>query len=196
MVPRPVHAVLCLFPVSPASEAARVAEEAARVAAGAAAAVDPRIFFMRQGSNNSCGTIGLIHAVANASTLAGGPLALPPESTLAKFIAAHLGAAPAARATAMETDAGLEAAHGDAVQEGQSAVVDDTHLHFFCIVQKGGHLVELDGRKEAPIKHGATSDETFLSDCAAIVRAAMARDEGELRFTLLALAAPAPDEAD
>ena len=34
--------------------------------------------------------------------------------------------------------------------------------HFIALVEKGGHLYEMDGRKDGPINHGATSAETFL----------------------------------
>lgn len=30
-------------------------------------------------------------------------------------------------------------------------------------VAKGGHLYEMDGRKETPVNHGPTSDETFAA---------------------------------
>jgi ubiquitin carboxyl-terminal hydrolase L3 len=190
MVPRPVLAILLLFPVTPASEAHRAAEEAARAAApatpGAAGA-----FFVSQTIPQACGTIALVHAVANCSALTGAapaPLALAPGSWFARFAAATLAASPTARCAAMAADAELEAAHGEAVQAGQSAVVDEAHEHFACFVARGGELIELDGRKEAPVSHGKTSPETLLEDAARVIGGFMARDPGELRFCMLALA--------
>ena len=191
MVPRPVLAVLVLFPVKAASEAHRAAEEAARTAPGAPAG--PEAFFVAQTIPQACGTIALVHAVANCSTQTGGPLALAPGSWFAKYVAANLAAAPEARCAAMAADAELEAAHGEAVQAGQSAVVDEAHEHFFCLVQRGGVLVELDGRKAAPIAHGPTSPATLLDDAIKVVQGFMQRDPGELRFCMVALASAAED---
>ena len=183
MVPRPALAVLMLFPVKAASEAHRAAEEAARVAAGAPAA---DAFFITQTIPQACGTIALVHAVANCSAQTGGALSLAPDSWFHKFVAANLAASPSARCAAMAADSELEAAHGEAVHAGQSAVVDEAHEHFACFVERGGQLIELDGRKAAPISHGATSPATLLEDAVKVVGAFMARDPGELRFCLLA----------
>jgi len=188
MVPRPALAVLLLFPIKAASEAHRATEEAARAAAppsaGAAGA-----FFVSQTIPQACGTIALVHAVANCSAL---PLA--PGSWFARYAAANLAASPTARCEAMAADAELEAAHGEAVQAGQSAVVDEAHEHFACFVARGGELVELDGRKAAPISHGKTSPETLLEDAARVVSGFMARDPGELRFCMIALAPAGEDD--
>ena len=46
----------------------------------------------------------------------------------------------------------------------------------------------VDGRKHAPISHGATTDATFLSDAAAICKQFMDRNPGSLEFSLTALA--------
>lgn len=52
-----------------------------------------------------------------------------------------------------------------------------------------GTLYELDGRKTFPIKHGVTSDESFVQDAARVCKEFMDRDPEELRFTVMALAA-------
>lgn len=52
-----------------------------------------------------------------------------------------------------------------------------------------GTLYELDGRKSFPVKHGATTPETFVQDAAGVCKEFMARDPEELRFTVMALAA-------
>lgn len=52
----------------------------------------------------------------------------------------------------------------------------------------------MDGRKNYPIKHGATKDETFLADSAAVCKEFIARDPLEMRFTIMALAAATADE--
>jgi ubiquitin carboxyl-terminal hydrolase L3 len=82
------------------------------------------------------------------------------------------------------------------VAQGQSAVVEDTWNHFVAFIEKDGCLYELDGRKEFPINHGATSSETLLEDSAKVVRGYMDRDPEELRFTMLALAPANSDEEE
>jgi len=46
-----------------------------------------------------------------------------------------------------------------------------------------------DGRKSFPIKHGPTSEETFVKDAAKVCKEFMSRDPDEVRFTVLALTA-------
>jgi hypothetical protein len=70
----------------------------------------------------------------------------------------------------MVADTQLEAAYGEAVHAGQSAVVDEAHEHFACFVERSGQLVELDGRKAAPIAHGPTSPASLLEDVVRVVQ--------------------------
>ena len=86
--------------------------------------------------------------------------------------------------------------------------------------EKDGHLYELDGRKRFPINHGATTPATLLlvrplhdslhvvvaqrcslpscrvspQDACRVIQGFMARDEGEMRFTITALAPTVDDE--
>lgn len=39
---------------------------------------------------------------------------------------------------------------------------EQVNHHFVALVEKDGHLYELDGRKEFPVNHGPTSEATFL----------------------------------
>lgn len=49
-------------------------------------------------------------------------------------------------------------------------------------------LVELDGRKSAPIEHGPTSEQTFLDDVVAMVKQHfIAMNPNDLRFSLVVL---------
>ncbi|RMC06949.1 hypothetical protein DUI87_16401 [Hirundo rustica rustica] len=63
MVPRPVCAVLLLFPITEKYETFRTEEEERIKAKGQD--VKSSVYFMKQTINNACGTIGLIHAIAN-----------------------------------------------------------------------------------------------------------------------------------
>jgi ubiquitin carboxyl-terminal hydrolase L3 len=79
------------------------------------------------------------------------------------------------------------AIEGDTRPPGADEAVD---LHFVAFVECGGKLWELDGRKTAPVEHGATSKETFLKDAAQAIRKEFVQSEtaeGSINFNLLAL---------
>lgn len=192
MVPRPVVGVVMLFPIKAASEAHRK-EEAERIAKDGQVVSD-KLFYMKQTVGNACGTIGLLHIVSNLSTLTGGEVSLAEGSFFEKFVSDNLKKNPDERAEALEKDDSIEEVHEAVAQEGQSEVVEDTWQHFIAFVNKEGHLYELDGRKDGPINHGATSDATLLEDSVKVVREFMARDPGELRFTIVAIAANTGDD--
>ena len=103
MVPRPVTAVFMLFPVKAASEAHAEAE-AARIAREGQPSVEQAHYFCKQLIPNACGTIGIIHALANSSALYGGGMELTPDSWLARFLASTAGSTPLERAHALEDD--------------------------------------------------------------------------------------------
>ena len=143
----------------------------------------------KQTVGNACGTVGILHSVANASTLTGGDVELPEEGWFAKFLTKTLESDADARAVALEDDQEIEESHGETAQQGQSAVVQDVMTHFVAFVTRGGHLYELDGRKASPINHGTSSPETLLADAAVAIKTHfMDADPGELRFTITALA--------
>jgi ubiquitin carboxyl-terminal hydrolase L3 len=64
MVPRPVLGVLMVFPIKEASEAHR-AEEKARVE-NDGQTLSPAVWYTKQFVGNACGTVGLLHVIANA----------------------------------------------------------------------------------------------------------------------------------
>ena len=84
----------------------------------------------------------------------------------------------------------LEEEHKKTATDESAAVLEteDVYTHFIAFVQKDGCLYELDGRKDSPINHGASSKDSVLKDSMKVMREFMARDEGEIRFTMLALA--------
>ena len=45
-----------------------------------------------------------------------------------------------------------------------------------------------DGRRPAPVNHGPSSPDSFLSDAAGVVKQFMERDPTEVNFSMLALA--------
>ncbi|KAF0297357.1 Ubiquitin carboxyl-terminal hydrolase isozyme L3 [Amphibalanus amphitrite] len=184
MVPQPVAAVLLLYPLTEVAQTAAANEDNKIKAEGQV--MSPKLYFMRQTISNACGTVALMHALANnqeALELSSGPLA--------EFFSQTAGQTPEERAVSLEKFQQLEAAHEAASHEGQTETPsrdDKLDKHFISFVQVDGHLYELDGRRPAPVNHGPSSPETFLSDAANVVKAFMQRDPTEVNFSMLALA--------
>mmetsp|Transcript_17536 Transcript_17536/g.41040 ORF Transcript_17536/g.41040 Transcript_17536/m.41040 type:complete len:274 (-) Transcript_17536:24-845(-) len=191
MVPKPVVGVMMLFPIKEASEKHR-AEEAARIETEGQE-IPAETYYTKQTVGNACGTVGLLHCAANATTICGSDLVtLNEESWLHNFLTRTKDMTPDERAAALEEDDALDEAHAEGAQGGQTRVPDleeRVNAHFVAFTNVKGNLLELDGRKKFPINHGPTTPETLLQDAAKVVRGFMDRDPGELRFTFCALAA-------
>ena len=63
-VPRPVHALLLVFPVSKTYETAREAEDSS-LPAYSGAGPDEEVLWFRQTIGNACGMMGLLHSACN-----------------------------------------------------------------------------------------------------------------------------------
>lgn len=132
----------------------------------------------------ACGTVGLLHALANAR------INLEQQSPLSKFLARTHSSTPHERARALEDDHLLEAAHAESAREGQTEAGsedDDVDLHFVSFVEHNGRILELDGRKDAPLDQGLISERGLLKSAADILQA-RAEQSGSLNFNLVALA--------
>eukprot|EP00639_Heterosigma_akashiwo_P000924 CAMPEP_0194579906 /NCGR_PEP_ID=MMETSP0292-20121207/13849_1 /TAXON_ID=39354 /ORGANISM="Heterosigma akashiwo, Strain CCMP2393" /LENGTH=253 /DNA_ID=CAMNT_0039433079 /DNA_START=40 /DNA_END=801 /DNA_ORIENTATION=- len=190
MVPQPAQAVCMLFPIKDVTEAHK--EEERKRIEESGQEVSDNVYYMRQYVGNACGTVALLHAVGNQP---GVPLA--EGSWLRGFMERTRALSPHDKAVAVENEDELDAAHNDATAAGQSerqALDAQIETHFVCFVHVDGHLYELDGRKAFPINHGPTCPETLLADACRVIQEFMARDEGEVRFTITALAPPAAEE--
>jgi len=184
MVPQPVSAVLLLYPLTEKALTASATKDSAIQTEGQT--LSPSVYFMKQSIGNACGTVALMHALANnTDTLELG------GSPLAAFFTQTAQQTPEQRAEALENFHELEAAHEAAGHEGQTAAPsrdDKLDTHFIAFVHVDGHLYELDGRRPAPVNHGVTSPENLLSDAAKVVKSFMERDPTEVNFSVLALA--------
>ncbi|KNC97438.1 uncharacterized protein SPPG_07360 [Spizellomyces punctatus DAOM BR117] len=189
-IPRPAVAVVLLFPITDKYEQYRLSEEERLRREGQV--VSPQIYFVRQTIPNACGTIGLLHALANNTdllTLKEGPLQRILDQTKDKT--------PEERARVLELSADLASVHDESSQEGQTAAPpreQDIDTHFICFVQKDGHLYEMDGRKPCPINHGDCGD--LLLDSVKVIKQFMERDPDNLNFTVIALAPSQESAAD
>ncbi|KAJ3395146.1 Ubiquitin carboxyl-terminal hydrolase isozyme L3 [Entophlyctis sp. JEL0112] len=150
-VPRPVNALLLLFPVSAVPVSAVSVPVAANASGGP--------LFIKQTIPNACGTIALLHALLNNQ----GVFSFAPASPIARLRDAFVGRSPAERAAVLETDQQLAQLHADSSVQGQTAAPsdpqDDVDLHFVAFVDVAGTVWELDGRKDAPVCHGPSGGE-------------------------------------
>ncbi|XP_019872608.1 ubiquitin carboxyl-terminal hydrolase [Aethina tumida] len=188
-VPRPVLAVILLFPYS--AKFFEYAEEETKKITEKGQVISPDVFYMKQYISNACGTIALIHSVANnidKIELVDGPFK--------KILETAKNLTPEERGELLKSGSNSEAfklitAHQELAMEGQTQVNPEEKVnhHFIALVEKNGDLYELDGRRDCPINHGPTSEESFMEDCAKICKEYMSRDSEDLFFTVLALTA-------
>ena len=127
MVPKPVYAVLLLFPIKQNTETFRHEENARILADGQE--VSPNVYYMQQTVGNACGTVGILHAIGNARH----QLKLTSNSYLEKFYGRTCRMSPSDIAEYLSTDEEIEATHEAAAMAGQSAPdATDIDTHFIC----------------------------------------------------------------
>nr|XP_028692937.1 ubiquitin carboxyl-terminal hydrolase isozyme L3 isoform X5 [Macaca mulatta] len=140
MVPRPVCAVLLLFPITEKYEVFRTEEEEKIKSQGQA--VTSSVYFMKQTISNACGTIGLIHAIANNKD----KMHFESGSTLKKFLEESVSMSPEERARYLENYDAIRVTHETSAHEGQTEapnIDEKVDLHFIALVHVDGHLYEL-----------------------------------------------------
>lgn len=127
MVPRPVLGVLMLFPIKESTEIHREEENAKISAEGQI--LSPSCYYMKQTVGNACGTVGLLHCIANARS----SLVIEPGSYTDRFLASTASMSPDERAQFLEADDEIEVTHEAAASEGQSEQIhEEVNTHFVC----------------------------------------------------------------
>ena len=128
-----------------------------------------KLYFMRQTIRNACGTMALIHLVANLCQEED----FEANSSIKKFIKDSKLLEPERKADIFEGCESIASAHANVSGEGQSeapAASNSVEHHFISIIHKDGFVYEMDGRKLGPVNHGPTSDATFLKDAVRVVK--------------------------
>lgn len=192
MIPQPVAAVLLLYPLTTVQTEHGKKNDKVKTD-------DADVWFIKQRISNACGTIGLLHALLNAPEPLR-ELSIRTDSWLASFhkdCPASL--PPLEKAARLEGDATISTLHDEATsdesnQTSRGSLEDQLNVHFVALVHVNGSLYELDGRKEGPIFHGSTTQETLLQDACKLVDEFMKRDPNEMRFTIMALAPKVEEE--
>lgn len=176
-VPKPCCALMLLFPLTQQHESFR-SQQADKVSGGSEA------YFLKQTAVNSCGTIALLHAVANNKD----KMTFDGASALRKFLDETANMSPDARAKHLEKNKAIFDAHNEIAAQGQCRPeADKVNFHFIAFVNVNGQLYEFDGKINGPVNHGPTKEESFVMDAAKVCRGFMEREKGEVRFSAVAL---------
>ncbi|XP_014209774.1 ubiquitin carboxyl-terminal hydrolase isozyme L3 [Copidosoma floridanum] len=184
MLPKPVLAIILLYPVNPKLENYKVELESKEKESGASS---DKLYHMIQYVSNACGTVALIHSIANNLN----QIQLE-DGELKKFLEDTKDLSSSERGEKLTKVEGITNAHEIFAQEGQTeAPAEDEKVlyHFIAFVERDGSIYDLDGRKPFPINHGPSSPVTFLDDAARVCREYMKRDPDEVHFHLMALTA-------
>lgn len=176
-VPKPCCALMLLFPLTQQHESFR-SQQADKVASSS------EVYFLKQTVDNSCGTIALLHAVGNSKD----NMTFNAGSALKKFLDDTAGLSVEERAKCFQENQAIKEAHNDVATQGQCRPqADKINFHFIAFANVNGQLFEFDGKMEGAIKHGDTKDDTFVQDAAKVCRCFMEREQGEVRFSAVAL---------
>ncbi|TFK51621.1 peptidase C12, ubiquitin carboxyl-terminal hydrolase 1 [Heliocybe sulcata] len=200
LVPQPVKAVILCFPITDEYERKRKEEDEAMK--GQESQLDPTLVFIKQTIGNACGTMALIHALANSDVV------LKPGSALATYIEQCQEKSPSERAHLLETTPVFASIHASTASSGQSAAPSadaSVDLHYTCFVtapvktareaevgvsgKEEIRLVELDGRRVGPVDRGVCTD--LLQDVAMFIKERYISGSSSMNFNVMALGPPA-----
>ncbi|KAJ0179754.1 hypothetical protein K1T71_004345 [Dendrolimus kikuchii] len=182
-VPRPVLAVILLFPLSDVYEQHRRDQENELLNKGLRAPKD--VFHLKQVLSHVCGTIALVHSVANNTH----NIELK-DGLLKNYLRDAKGLDSSAKGALLENSEAILQAYKDIVYtetDNNAEANEIVNNHFVTFICKNGSLFELDGRKALPINHGPSSPETFLEDAAKVCRDFIAREPDNIGFNVVAL---------
>ncbi|GJQ15974.1 hypothetical protein GpartN1_g7765.t1 [Galdieria partita] len=175
IVPRPVYAVILLYPLKSQQNTKATKE-------------DTKVYFCKQTISNACGTVALVHAVLNNIHR----LDCKKDSFFDKFYQATVHLSPDERAVRLEQSEDLDSLHTEFAQSGQSQAPSNSEeidLHFVTFVCQQGKLIQLDGRLEQPVVYGNCEEENLLQEATRVIQQQfIEKDPNEVRFSILALA--------
>lgn len=182
-VPRPVLAVILLFPLSDAYEQHRSDQEKDLQSKGLQPPKD--VFHLKQVLSNVCGTIALVHSIANNMQR----IELN-DGLLKSYLDEAKNLDASAKGELLENSAAILNAYREIVRTGNASggeAEEAVSNHFVTFVHNDGHLFELDGRKSYPIDHGTTTPDTLLEDAVKVCHQFIARDPDNIGFNVVAL---------
>ncbi|MCJ1444255.1 MAG: hypothetical protein MMC23_004756 [Stictis urceolatum] len=169
-IPRPAHALIFIAH-TPAYNAVRASDphlwgpQSTSTPPFPLSGPSSHVVWFRQTIGHACGSMALLHALANGR----GRQHISPASPLTKILAEAESLEPEPRAKLLYDSEELERAHMTAAATGDTAPPDPSeanHMHFICFVKgDDGHLWELEGGWSGPVDRGALEEgEDVLSE--------------------------------
>lgn len=175
MSPQPVIALVFLFPYS---KMIQFREEEREKLEKAPQNISPKVYYMKQLVGNACGTVAMVHCIANNKDRLG----VDNNSFFSKFLEKTRQVNPEERGKLFGTEDKLaeiseSCAKDESTQTEAPAADANVDSHFVCFTEVDGHLYvprsgrlsrlrpvsyELDGAKDFPVNHGPTSPEKLL----------------------------------
>lgn len=183
-IPRPVIAMILLFPIDANYEALKHKEDSQMTPYQIPSSGNEPCYWFPQKVRNACGLYALLHSLCNATEP-------EPGSKLARFV----DSLESARSFELRTELIelLENEYSEAAQEGQTKAPEpeeDIDLHFIAFVSKNGRLYELDGRRNGPLDLGPSGHDLIEEDVLSErVQKYMdiVEEKKKLRFSLMGL---------
>ena len=195
LIPRPVHALLVILPLTPAWNASRISEDTSKGLYTRSGPDEPVVWF-KQTIGHACGSIGLIHCLMN------GPAKnyLEKGSLVDRLREQAIPLGMEERAMMLYENKEFEEAHQSVAEMGDTRAPsaeegDKLGQHFVAFVKEDGRLWELEGSRRGPLDRGALGEEEdVLSQRALdlglgrVIRMEEEAGGGDLRFSCIALA--------
>lgn len=181
-LPRPLQAVILLFPVTEAYESFKDTENVENLD-------NTKVIWMKQIVKNACGLYALLHVLLNIKDGF-----IVQQSAVSNFrqniMQGNANAVTLVQNIAREIYSGFS-------QQGQTEAPpaeENVELHFVCFVKRPEGIYELDGRRAGPLlleKGPGNSDDILDDDCVKLrVKKYMSLVSGEnaLNFAMMGLA--------
>lgn len=198
LIPRPVHGLLVILPLTPAWHASRIAEDEAGdvYKEEGDGKGESGVLWFKQTIGHACGSIGLLHCVVNGSAKE----FIEPGSTFDKLRKEARGLGIEERAKVLYDSQAFEDAHQSVAEMGDTAAPsaedgDKLGQHFVAFVKQDGRLWELEGSRKGPICRGTLGEgEDVLSErgvelgLGRVIEMEKKAGGGDLRFSCIALA--------
>ncbi len=193
VLPRPLNAIILLFPVTDAYEQYRESEDKRQHADDSGI---QNVLWFKQLLKNGCGLYGLLHAVCNL------PEGLIVDrSKIWNFINDVRSLQGCtnynnfARKTHLISNLFLTA-YSEYSQQGQTPAPDaeeDVNLHFICFTKgRNGHIYELDGRRTGPVDMGRCDSNSDVLESKEVIDKinlymSFAEGQDSLNFAMMGL---------
>ncbi|TVY49042.1 Ubiquitin carboxyl-terminal hydrolase isozyme L3 [Lachnellula occidentalis] len=200
LIPRPVHALLVILPLTPSWHANRVAEDSTTSASDYDKGEDEKwggMLWFKQTIGHACGSIGLLHCAINGEARK----YVEKGSTFERIRERAIPLGVKERAQMLYDDLDFETAHQSVAEMGDTAAPsaeagDKLGQHFVTFVKgDDGRLWELEGSRKGPLFRGMLAeDEDVLSErglalgLGRVIEMEKASGGGDLRFSAIALA--------